>query len=290
MKKLSSLLNGFSRSRAITLLGLVVVVISTLDPAIFEGHPYARVVALTIGAVAAALGRALLHPSKKVFDRRFYGLAFMFVPVLALTIVTTGCPKVSREDAGKPDVRAQIVQKMRNTANALDATAIGIEEAANTFHDLDAAQAIKPETARAATRHLLKANRIGEEGTSRFLKVQNMDEAERGNIASLIGEFTGALDSLLSDQIIQIKNPKTQLYVFMSLRSGKVGLTFLQADLERRFADGVSIPVDEETKRILARAEKRYKRVTQRLREDLQRLDPTAPELREEGSTSPQQQ
>jgi len=104
MKNFLPLLLTISRSKLITILGLITVAISAIDPALFEGHPKIRLAVLTTGAIATALGRALLHPSVEMFAARYRSVALLLVPLFALTLVTTGCPKVITKQAVKTPV------------------------------------------------------------------------------------------------------------------------------------------------------------------------------------------
>jgi hypothetical protein len=131
MRLIQAFVHGISRSKLITILGLIAVAVGTLDPALFEGHPRVKPVVLAVGAVAAALGRALLHDNLTLFgeikssivesmNSRTLPLLLVATLVFPAALANVGCNK---PPPPSPTKLAQIAQYGKKFVSDIEANA-----------------------------------------------------------------------------------------------------------------------------------------------------------------------
>jgi predicted membrane protein len=237
------LLGGITRSRLITICGLISAAVAVIDPGIFEGSPRAKAAVISIGLVASAVGRGLLH-GVNFHGRTVRTLAFLLA--LSPLALLAGCENI----AAAAQTSAKAVSITLDEAEA--------ERAAGA---LDAAGEL------AITRAAKDANDAIYEGSDQVLKAGQVDGSTAGRLRAGIELF----DRLNNAGTLHIKNGKRVENVRTWTRRARAGLEVY--DIVKGPGERKPKPLTPEARRRFEAARDDAQRNRDRINQTLARLE-----------------
>lgn len=180
-------------------------------------------------------------------------------PLLVVTIlacVTLGC--------GPEDVR-KFARGINGASKGVGA-GIGTVRAFRVAGEIDAPKAL--ELAKAA----LDLNTVMGEAVGFTLEQTAIDESGRQKLHSQLTDISARANRLIQDGTVHIKNERVKLIFELGTISGQAALDVAVNDLARQLPDGITIPVDAETRKTLEEAREKIKENDKRLREAIGNL------------------
>ncbi len=215
--------HSITRSKLISVLGLVTVVLSAVNPQVFVGHPRVQALLVTIGSVAAALGRALLASSVPPQPDRVSGgqrlrsiVPLLFLaPLLGLAFLSSACDK----------------DQLHRAAVASDRMASLVSVGIDLKRELRAEDKIDDSSELELTRDLLDLNTAVTLLNDHARRYQTFNATAQGDLKQAFSTVSLAFAAFANDTTLHIKNPAAQARLAPVLASMRAAMFIIGAVL-----------------------------------------------------------
>jgi major membrane immunogen (membrane-anchored lipoprotein) len=251
----------FTKSRVFTILAMVIAASGLIGPEVTALSPLAGKIVGIVGLVAAACGQTLTskHPDldASTFDVnkfRNLGMVLLVVPVLCLTLLTTGCS----------DSQIKKAATATNVAASAEATSIDVK------HDLKAENAIDDQGELKITRAQKDFNDALTELNDKALCYRSSDPNARQGISDALQRVSDSLGRLLEQGTLHIKNPEAKAKFTLGLAVANTSFRVMQLFLKSAPNEGAELSPD--ILAICQSTSQQLKENATRLNDDLVRL------------------
>lgn len=219
---LAAFAHSITRSKVISTLGLITVVVSAVNPHIFAGHPRVQALFLSLGSIAAAVGRALLAPSVPPQPDRVSGQSLRSIapllflaPLLGLAFLSSACDK----------------DQLHRAAVASDRMASLVSVGIDLKRELRAEDKIDNQGELELTRDLLDLNHAVTLLNDHARRYQTFNATAQGDLKQAFGTVSLAFAAFANDTTLHIKNPAAQARVAPVLASMRAAMSIIGAVL-----------------------------------------------------------